>query len=73
MNTCEVRSHLLWNTKDITNLAQDIFKIAGPDKAKEFKIILTPVIINGNLFKISISGPEEYKDVVQKMSNQEKV
>ena len=72
MDTYSEKSQLLWSTKDIEGLARDIFRIAGPDKIKEFRITLIP-LSEGQFFLVEICGPKEYQDVIQKMSDQQKV
>jgi len=72
MDTCEVKSPLIWSIRNVENLVSDIFRIVGQKKAKKFKITLISTTEEKN-FVIIISGPEEYRNIIKKMSNQEKV
>ena len=70
MSICNIRSYLLWSSKDIDGLASDIFRIFGADRTKEFSIKLT-LAFEGRLFSVEINGPEEYKETIEKMSRQQ--
>ena len=69
MSICKVDSRLIWNLDDIVSLTHDISRVAGRDRRKEFEIILVPVL--DRMFMVKIQGPEEYRALIEKMSNQE--
>jgi hypothetical protein len=70
MNTCTIDSRLIWNAKDIAELARDIYRVAGKDKMHEFEIILVPTL-EGQLFRVKIKGPDEYRATIERMSDQQ--